>query len=82
MREVLTLQDTTFAPTSVPFLASTESLTGADLGEVAPIWKGATVQLAVKSVLDRNCSYRARFLKAEATGFSIFATVSSTLCHV
>jgi hypothetical protein len=65
----LTLQGTTFA---VPFLASSESLTGADLGVVAPIWKGTTVRLAAKSVLDRNCSYRPDFLKAEAHRFLNF----------
>jgi outer membrane receptor protein involved in Fe transport len=68
----LTLQDTTYATTSPLFLPYRQALATVDLGVVAPIWKGATVQAGVKNLLDRNYYYNAGFPEAGRTWFLNF----------
>ena len=65
----LTLQDTTYATTSPLFLPYSESYGTMDLGVMAPIWKGATLQAGVKNLFDRNYYYSAGFPEAGRTWF-------------
>jgi iron complex outermembrane receptor protein len=65
----LTLQDTTYATTSPLFLPYSEAYGTMDLGVVAPIWKGATLQAGVKNIFDRNYYYSAGFPEAGRTWF-------------
>lgn len=68
----LTLQDTTYPAMSPLFAAFGESFASTDLGVVAPIWKGATAQLGVKNLFDRNYFYNAGFPEAGRTWFLNF----------
>jgi outer membrane receptor protein involved in Fe transport len=68
----LTLQDTTYPTTSPFFLPYRQAFGVADLGVVAPIWKGATVHAGVKNVLDRNYYYNAGFPEAGRNWFLNF----------
>ena len=68
----LTLQDTTYTPTSPLFLPFRETFPVADLGLVVPIWKGATAHLGVKNLFDRNYYYNAGFPEAGRTWFLNF----------
>jgi iron complex outermembrane receptor protein len=65
----LTLQDTTYATTSPLFLPYSQAFGTMDLGVVAPIWKGASLQAGVKNVFDRNYYYSAGFPEAGRTWF-------------
>jgi iron complex outermembrane receptor protein len=57
----LTLQDTTYAATSPLFLPFAESFATLDLGVVAPIRSGITLQAGIKNVLDRNYAFTAGY---------------------
>jgi iron complex outermembrane receptor protein len=57
----LTLQDTTYATTSPLFLPFGESFATVDLGFVAPLRKGVTLQAGVKNLLDRNYAFTAGY---------------------
>jgi iron complex outermembrane recepter protein len=54
----ITLQDTTYRPSGLPFGESYGTL---DLGAVAPVWKGVTLESGVKNLLDRDYYYTAGF---------------------
>jgi len=68
----LTLQDTTYATTSPLFAPYREALSATDLGVIAPIWKGATAQVGVKNLFDRNYFYSAGFLEGGRNWFLNF----------
>jgi iron complex outermembrane receptor protein len=68
----LTLQDTTYATTSLLFLPYAESFATTDLGLVTPVWRGATMYLGVKNVFDRNYYYNAGFPEAGRNWFLNF----------
>jgi iron complex outermembrane receptor protein len=57
----LTLQDTTYATTSPLLAPYREALSTTDLGVITPVWKGATAQVGVKNLFDRNYFYSAGF---------------------
>ena len=68
----LTLQDTTYATTSPLFLPYAQSLATTDLGIIAPVWRGTTMQLGVKNVFDRNYYYNSGFPEAGRNWFLNF----------
>jgi len=57
----LTLQDTTYASTSLLFLPYGESYATTDIVAVVPIRSGISVQVGVKNLLDRNYYYTAGY---------------------
>jgi iron complex outermembrane receptor protein len=65
----LTLQDTTYAPTSPLFLPFNESFTTLDVGALVPIYKRVRVQMGVKNLFDRNYYYTAGYPEAGRTWF-------------
>jgi iron complex outermembrane receptor protein len=57
----LVVQDTTYATTSPFFLPHSESYATTDLGVIAPIRAGVSVQAGVKNLFDRNYFYTAGY---------------------
>ena len=68
----LRLQDTTYVTASPLFLAYSEAYAATDIGVVAPIWAGASVQAGVKNLFDRNYFYTAGYPEAGRTWFLNF----------
>jgi iron complex outermembrane receptor protein len=57
----LVIQDTTYATTSPFFLPQSESYATTDIGVIAPVRAGISVQAGVKNLLDRNYFYTAGY---------------------
>jgi iron complex outermembrane receptor protein len=65
----ITLQDTTYATTSVLSHPFGEAFATADIGAIVPIYKQGTVQVGVRNVFDRNYYYVAGFPEAGRNWF-------------
>jgi iron complex outermembrane receptor protein len=57
----LVVQDTTYAPASPLFLPRSESYASTDIGVIAPIRLGVSLQAGVKNLFDRNYFYTAGY---------------------
>jgi iron complex outermembrane receptor protein len=57
----ITLQDTTYRPAAAAYGSSYGTL---DLGTLAPIWNGVSLQAGVKNLLDRDYYYTAGYPEA------------------
>jgi len=57
----LVVQDTTYATTSLLFLPHSESYATTDIGVIAPVRAGMSVQAGVKNLFDRNYFYTAGY---------------------